>query len=144
MITPSRVISQARLWIGTPYHDQACIRGIGCDCVGLFIGLGRELGVAVISVTDYCAEPTGAELLGYLETNCIRLPIETLAETQPGMFIAMNMRASPGPHHIALRTETGLIHAFGGKVREEPLFGRQRFHSAWKHKEISSWRSSPS
>ncbi|REC53631.1 peptidase, partial [Rhodosalinus sediminis] len=32
---PARVIAIARSWLGTPYHDQASLRGIGCDCLGL-------------------------------------------------------------------------------------------------------------
>ena len=40
---PSLVISVARSWLGTPYHDQASLRGVGCDCLGLARGVWREL-----------------------------------------------------------------------------------------------------
>ena len=39
---PTRVIGIARSWIGTPYHDQASLRGAGCDCLGLARGVWRE------------------------------------------------------------------------------------------------------
>ena len=40
---PARVISAARSWLGTPYHDQASLRGVGCDCLGLARGVWREV-----------------------------------------------------------------------------------------------------
>ena len=40
---PTRVISVARSWLGTPYHDQASLRGVGCDCLGLARGVWREV-----------------------------------------------------------------------------------------------------
>jgi NlpC/P60 family putative phage cell wall peptidase len=33
----------ARSWLGTPYHDQASLRGVGCDCLGLARGVWREV-----------------------------------------------------------------------------------------------------
>ena len=40
---PTRVIAIARSWLGTPYHDQASLRGVGCDCLGLARGVWRDL-----------------------------------------------------------------------------------------------------
>ena len=40
---PTRVIAAARGWLGTPYHDQASLKGVGCDCLGLVRGVWREL-----------------------------------------------------------------------------------------------------
>jgi NlpC/P60 family putative phage cell wall peptidase len=40
---PHRVIAAARTWLGTPYHDQASLRGVGCDCLGLARGVWREV-----------------------------------------------------------------------------------------------------
>ena len=40
---PERVVAAARGWLGTPYHDQASLRGVGCDCLGLIRGVWREL-----------------------------------------------------------------------------------------------------
>lgn len=37
------VIAAARGWIGTPYHDQASVKGVGCDCLGLVRGVWREV-----------------------------------------------------------------------------------------------------
>jgi NlpC/P60 family putative phage cell wall peptidase len=38
-----RVVDITRTWIGTPYHHQASLRGVGTDCFGLVRGVWREL-----------------------------------------------------------------------------------------------------
>jgi len=38
-----RVVAAARRWLGTPYHHQASVLGVGCDCLGLVRGVYREL-----------------------------------------------------------------------------------------------------
>ena len=38
-----KVIAVARSWLGTPYHDQASLKGVGCDCLGLARGVWREV-----------------------------------------------------------------------------------------------------
>ena len=40
---PDAVIAAARRWLGTPYHDQASLRGVGCECLGLARGVWRDL-----------------------------------------------------------------------------------------------------
>ncbi len=37
------VVAAARAWIGTPYHHQASVRGVGADCLGLVRGVYREV-----------------------------------------------------------------------------------------------------
>lgn len=38
-----RVVELARTWLGTPYHHQASVKGVGVDCIGLVRGVYREL-----------------------------------------------------------------------------------------------------
>jgi NlpC/P60 family putative phage cell wall peptidase len=40
---PAWVVAAARDWLGTPYHDQASVGGVGCDCLGLARGVWREV-----------------------------------------------------------------------------------------------------
>jgi len=42
MVDAEKVVRLARAWIGTPYHHQASVRGVGCDCLGLVRGVFRE------------------------------------------------------------------------------------------------------
>lgn len=45
---PSRrdVSTEARRWVGTPYHHEGRVLGQSCDCIGLVIGVARNLGMA--------------------------------------------------------------------------------------------------
>ena len=43
MTTREQIVAAARGWAGTPYHHQASVKGVGCDCLGLIRGLWREL-----------------------------------------------------------------------------------------------------
>ncbi|MEI6573834.1 MAG: NlpC/P60 family protein [Alphaproteobacteria bacterium] len=56
-----RVITEARSWIGTPYHHAASRKGIGCDCLGLIRGIWR----AVIGEEPEIPEPYRA---GWIDT----------------------------------------------------------------------------
>jgi NlpC/P60 family putative phage cell wall peptidase len=38
-----RILAEARAWIGTPYHHQASVKGVGCDCLGLVRGVWRTV-----------------------------------------------------------------------------------------------------
>jgi NlpC/P60 family putative phage cell wall peptidase len=38
------IVRAARGWIGTPYRHQGALKGVGCDCLGLLIGVWREIG----------------------------------------------------------------------------------------------------
>lgn len=141
MITTDEFIAEARRWVGTPYHDQACRRGIGCDCVGLFRGIGDSFGVEVEAEDDYPPQPSGARMLGYLEANCDRLDSTDAVAARIGTIIAFRLRSDDeGPHHLALRTPIGMLHAWGnrtsgrmGKVVEHGLMWPNQVHSLWWH-----------
>ncbi|MBL0320066.1 MAG: hypothetical protein IPP74_12385 [Alphaproteobacteria bacterium] len=45
MTSNQKIISQARTWLGTPFHHQARLKGKGCDCLGLIVGVADELGL---------------------------------------------------------------------------------------------------
>ena len=42
----SKVIEEARTWIGTPYHHAARIKGVGVDCIQLLLGVYIAAGVS--------------------------------------------------------------------------------------------------
>ncbi len=39
------IVAEALTWLGTPYHHQAGIKGVGCDCAYLLIRVYRALGL---------------------------------------------------------------------------------------------------
>ena len=38
----NELVGISRSWIGTKYHHQASVKGVGCDCLGLIRGVYRE------------------------------------------------------------------------------------------------------
>ena len=65
------MVTQARTWLGTPFHHQARLKGKGCDCLGLIVGVVDELGLkneqgeflAGFDEVTYSKEPDGAYLV---------------------------------------------------------------------------------
>ena len=45
MTSRADVVAAALAWTDTPFHHQARLKGVGVDCVGLVIGVARELGL---------------------------------------------------------------------------------------------------
>jgi len=79
-IAPARIIKSARRWIGTPYHDQASVRGVGCDCLGLIRGVWRDVvGDEPMPVPPYSRD--------WGETG----PVEVLAEAARAAMIELKV-----------------------------------------------------
>lgn len=57
MVTRAAVVDQARGWLGTPFHHGQACRGVGCDCVGLLVGVAAELGLEHDPVQVYPRQP---------------------------------------------------------------------------------------
>jgi len=124
----ARLVRAARGWIGTPYHHQSALRGVGCDCLGLIRGLWVEvIGAEPLNVPAYTpdwAEPQGRELL--LEAAREILCEKPVAEAGAGDVILFRMRDGHVAKHLGLMADLGetpsFIHAWQGHgVVESPL-----------------------
>jgi NlpC/P60 family putative phage cell wall peptidase len=48
------VVDVARSWIGTPYHHNASLKQVGCDCFGLIRGIYEDItGVKIYPSSEY-------------------------------------------------------------------------------------------
>ena len=139
--TRAQVVQTARSWIDTPYHHQARLKGVGVDCVGLVIGVGRELGMCApdFDVEPYARTPDGSSLMHQAGGLMRRLPRAT--ELQPGMVIVVALGGEP--QHLGILAEyrhggLSIIHAASnaqpGRVIETRLmFSRtMRFVAAFE------------
>lgn len=45
MVSADFVIAAARGWLDTPFRHQGRVRGRGCDCLGLLVGVAKETGL---------------------------------------------------------------------------------------------------
>ena len=145
---PSIVIAAARSWRGTPYHDQASLRGIGCDCLGLARGVWREVvGPEPFPIPPYSrdwglvADPEGINRSGgaieggqgpagqsgpreVLAEGARSVLIEiTPGEAMPGTLLLFRMKPRAIARHVGILTgHASFIHAHEGLgVIEQPL-----------------------
>ncbi|HRD78600.1 MAG TPA: NlpC/P60 family protein [Hyphomicrobiaceae bacterium] len=127
MITSTRadVIAAARTWIGTPYHHQASLRGVGTDCLGLIRGVYEMIiDRAAPPLPAYSrdwSEATGGESM--LEAARIHLIERDRGLALPGDILVFRMRSGAIAKHAAiLATRSKIIHAMEGvAVAEVPL-----------------------
>ncbi|SHF42059.1 putative phage cell wall peptidase, NlpC/P60 family [Ruegeria intermedia] len=129
-VAPAKVIAAARSWLGTPYHDQQSVKGIGCDCLGLARGIWREvLGPEPFPIPPYSRD--------WGETG----PVEVLAEgargcmievgrhdPPPGALLMFRMRERAIAKHLGIFTDCDtLIHA-----RERLGVIEEPFNRSWR------------
>ena len=122
---PALVIAVARSWLGTPYHDQASLRGVGCDCLGLARGVWREVvGPEPFPIPPYSrdwGETCPREVLA----DGARAMMPEIAPTgpPPGALLLFRMVPRAIAKHVAILTGPGtFLHAYERLgVIEEPL-----------------------
>jgi len=122
---PRSVIAAARGWLGTPYHDQASVKGVGCDCLGLARGIWREVvGSETLPVPPYSRDWGEIGSREVLAENAGRVMIRIdPAEAGPGAVVLFRMRAGAIVKHIGILTGEGtFVHSYERLgVIEEPL-----------------------
>jgi NlpC/P60 family putative phage cell wall peptidase len=111
---PARVIEDACSWLGTPYHDQASVKGVGCDCAGLARGIWRELvGDEPASLPPYSrdwGEVGGRETFASFVRPFL-IEIDP-AKAGPGALLLFRMRReAPAKHCGVLLNDGTFIHA---------------------------------
>jgi NlpC/P60 family putative phage cell wall peptidase len=122
---PAVVITAALGWLGTPYHDQASIRGVGCDCLGLVRGVWRELhGPEPMPIPPYSRDWGETGPREVLAEGARQMMIEvSLAEADPGALVLFRMKPCAIAKHVGILTGPGtFLHAYERLgVIEEPL-----------------------
>ncbi|WP_457650888.1 NlpC/P60 family protein [Profundibacter sp.] len=112
---PARIIKSARSWIGTPYHDQASLKGVGCDCLGLLRGVWREMiGPEPMPVPPYSRDWGEAGPVEVL-VEAARAAMQELdvAEAHTGDVILFRMRQDAIAKHAGILSGAGrFIHAY--------------------------------
>lgn len=105
------IVASARGWVGTPYRHRAAVRGVGCDCLGLLVGVWREVtGTAPPALPNYRADWRDASHAAELQA----LADAWLApgEMGPGAVLLFRMGASALPRHCGIMVAAGrFVHA---------------------------------
>lgn len=110
------VISHARSWIGTPYRDRAAIKGAGCDCLGLMVGLYRQVhGPLPVDVPPYrgdWADRSTGDLL--IEAGrALFVERQPATEFAPGDVLIFRLRPDMAAKHIGIVSGINtMIHSY--------------------------------
>jgi NlpC/P60 family putative phage cell wall peptidase len=133
-ISREAIIATARLWLGTPYHHQASVRGVGTDCLGLIRGIYRDLyGEEPAAVPGYSrdwAEASGEEtLLTAAGAHLVELPRDI---ARAGDILIFRWRDGLAAKHAGIISAPDrMIHAVeGAAVCEVSLSPWWRRHCA--------------
>jgi NlpC/P60 family putative phage cell wall peptidase len=111
------IVAAARTWLGTPYHHQASVKGIGADCLGLVRGVwrdvyGRDAETPPAYSRDW-AEARGQETM--LEAAGRHLSAVEISDLQAGDVVVFRLRAGTVAKHAAIVSGAGtMIHAMEG------------------------------
>jgi len=112
---PALVIAAARSWLGTPYHDQASLRGVGCDCLGLARGIWRDVvGNEPFPIPPYSRDWGETEPHEVLANGAASMLIPiAMSDAGPGALVLFRMAPRAIAKHVGILTgpET-FIHAY--------------------------------
>lgn len=124
------IVAEALGWVGTPYRHQGRRRQVGCDCLGLVLGVWRAVyGVESERPGPYSAdwaEAGGRETLREaVARHCREIAADAMA---PGDLILFRWRDGlPAKHAGILVTPDRFVHAYEGRaVTVSPL------HPHWR------------
>ena len=134
----AQAVAAARSWVGTPYHHQASVRGIGADCLGLVRGVFGEVMARDVEMPPPYSrdwgETNGVETL--LDAARRNLEPVALANIQPGDVLIFRLRERTIAKHAAiLATHQTMIHAMEGAVASEVAFS-----SWWRRRLAGAFR----
>jgi len=140
------IVAQARTWIGTPFHHQARVKRVGCDCLGLVIGVVDELQLrdadgrllASFDEPNYPKFPDGEYLLGKLAALLSEIPAEQMQAGDLAVF-----HFDGNPQHLAILTDyecsIGMVHCYAPARRVI----EHRLDDDWKSKIVKVYRWQP-
>lgn len=136
MTTGSDIVVEARAWLGTPFHWQASLKGVGCDCKGLVWGVARALGL-----------PEGESGYAKVANYGARVPVDTLLAGL-GATLTRTVSPEPGdvllfvmggkPQHLGIHAGNEVIHTYNGGpsrvIATRLALPRKPWplHSAWR------------
>ncbi|SDX83584.1 NlpC/P60 family protein [Roseicitreum antarcticum] len=112
---PVLVVATARAWLGTPYHDQASLRGVGCDCLGLARGVWRDVvGNELFPIPPYSRDwgETGPHEVLANGAASMLIPI-AIRDVGPGALVLFRMAPRAIAKHVGILTAPdSFIHSY--------------------------------
>lgn len=140
-VTREMIVAEAREWEGTPFVHQGRVKKIGTDCVGLIIGIAKNLSLSQFDIRNYSMRPDPVMMRRLLDTNMQRIGFHELL---PADVIYFRVSVA---QHLALVTEISplmkIIHAYSRDVAmrclEQPLgtFWTKRIEGCYRFRGLA-------
>jgi NlpC/P60 family putative phage cell wall peptidase len=125
-IKRAKIVAAARRWIGTPFHHQASLLQIGCDCLGLVRGVWRE----VIGPEPETTPPYGLDWAATERADLLRDALTRHFRSINGLdyhagdVLLFCFRSHGPPTHLGVATSsTQIVHAHSGACVTETALG---------------------
>lgn len=121
-MTASDITTAALSLVGTPFHPQGRLPGVGLDCIGVMVCTAILSGMKIKDRTSYPLRPNG-ELMQEMDARLIRVR----GEMREGDVLVMSFGGEP--HHVAMYISGNrIVHAYTG-VRKCVV---QEFTKQWQ------------
>lgn len=118
MITRTDIVTEALDWLGTPFADCQATKHIGVDCVGLILGVGRALGIAMPAIPQYSPQwhlHHKVEKL-VLTMEELGLQCKALSQRAPGDILVFRLKPDIPCSHLGIQVDSDkMVHAATSK-----------------------------
>jgi len=135
------LLDEARACIGTPWHHQGRVKGVGMDCIGLFVHCAKVAGCDFVDQITYKKLADEQRLLDALNSNgAIRIEV---ADIQPADLVFFRLFGRM--QHAGIISDIHpkrFIHIYNvgpALCAEADLESdwESRIHSFWRYKEFA-------
>ena len=119
-----QILTEARSWIGTPWHHNQACKGVGVDCARLYQAVLASLGVES-RLENYTRRGEGGSLLRQIRQFDCLVELPSADYREPGDLLVFLVGVESG--HIGICNGHGMIHADQrlDKVCEIPDLGER-------------------
>lgn len=130
-----KIVAAARECLGTPYHHQGRVVGVGLDCIGLLQHPAKRLKLTSgYDKLDYPTIPDGVTLQKHLEkAGLIEIPVD---EADVGDIGGFFFGRGQLVRHAGIFSSVGLIHTWTGVGRVV----EHGFDTSWRRRLAIAYR----
>lgn len=139
MTTRQQLIDEARTWLGTPYHHQGRVKGVGVDCINFVLGVAEATdlipdGFSMEPYSGYGRIPDPKKIIG----GCERF-MDRIDKKEARMGDVLVLRFVREPQHFAIVSNDNprrMIHSYASvlKVTEQII------DAEWESKIVAAYR----
>jgi hypothetical protein len=108
MVSRQEIITYARSLLGTKFHHQGRLPGVGLDCVGVLVAIARKFELTFHDLDGYSRRPDGETLLRELDLCLTRI---CPCDVKPGDILTFWDGEKGKARHACLATDRGMLHS---------------------------------